>query len=227
MSGLIATRAQLREYLERARGKRHRLNAGKILLIHEELDSVSGYSSELEQLIASHLGARREKERVQERQEEFNDFPDMDFEPLSGGEPDVTLTHLEESAVGAPPAPVGEAALFPSSQEQPSPSSQAPLSPFKEEQLSPSKEEQLSPSKEEQLSKEDYASFITHLKESIREEIIQEGRRETKWADYTRGNGRRVAAKNFFHLLIAASKHEVEVRQLQPMDDITVTLCDS
>ena len=105
MSGLIATRAQLREYLERARGKRHRLNASKILLIH--------------------------------------------------------------------------------------------------------------------------ASFITHLKESIREEIIQEGRRETKWADYTKGNGRRVAAKNFFHLLIAASKHEVEVRQLQPMDDITVTLCDS
>ena len=195
MSGLIATRAQLREYLERARGKRHRLNASKILLIHEELDSVSGYSSELEQLIASHLGARREKERAQERQEEFNDLPDMDFEPLSGGEPDVTLTHLEESTVEAPPEPVEEAAPFPSSTDQP--------------------------------SKEDYASFITHLKESIREEIIQEGRRETKWADYTKGNGRRVAAKNFFHLLIAASKHEVEVRQLQPMDDITVTLCDS
>ena len=219
MSGLIATRAQLREYLERARGKRHRLNASKILLIHEELDSVSGYSSELEQLIASHLGARREKERAQERQEEFNDLPDMDFEPLSGGEPDVTLTHLEESTVEAPPEPVEEAAPFPSSNEQPS--------LFTEEQPAPSSQAPLSPSKEEQLSKEDYTSFITHLKESIREEIIQEGRRETKWADYTKGNGRRVAAKNFFHLLIAASKHEVEVRQLQPMDDITVTLCDS
>ena len=171
MSGLIATRAQLREYLERARGKRHRLNASKILLIHEELDSVSGYSSELEQLIASHLGARREKERAQERQEEFNDLPDMDFEPLSGGEPDVTLTHLEESTVEAPPEPVEEAAPFPSSTEQPS--------LFTEEQPSPSSQAPLSPSKEEQLSKEDYASFITHLKESIREEIIQEGRRET------------------------------------------------
>ena len=208
MSGLIATRSQLREYLERARGKRHRLNASKILLIHEELGSVSGYSSELEQLIASHLRARRE--RTQERQEEFNDLPDMDFEPLepleplSGGEPDVTLTHLEETTVEAFPEPVGGQLVKPVEEAAPSPSS---------EELSPS-------------SKEDYASFLTHLKESLREEIIQEGRREMKWTDYTKGNGRHVAAKNFFHLLIAATKHEVEVCQLQPMDDITVTLCD-
>ena len=61
MAGLIATRAQLREYLERARGKRHCVNSGRILLIHSDMDSLSGYSDVLGELITSHLLSGRSR----------------------------------------------------------------------------------------------------------------------------------------------------------------------
>ena len=71
MAGLIATRAQLREYLERARGKRHRVNSGRILLIHSDMDSLSGYSDLLGELITSHLLSGREPEK-QVHEEEYD-----------------------------------------------------------------------------------------------------------------------------------------------------------
>ena len=193
MAGMIATRAQLREYLERARGKRHRVNSGRILLIHSDMASLSGYSDVLGELITSHLLSGRDTER-QPVHEEYNDLPDMDFDPLSGEEPDVTLTNLEEPQPAAPEVPMAQP---------------TPVMPVAAE--------------EETM---DYTSFVVSVKESLREQLIQEGKREMAWSEYTKGNGRRAAAKNFFHLLIAATKHEVEVAQRQPAADIAVSLCD-
>lgn len=193
MAGLIATRAQLREYLERARGKRHCVNSGRILLIHSDMDSLSGYSDVLGKLITSHLLSGREPEKPVH--EEEYDLPDMDFDPLSGDEPDVTLTNLEEPQPDVPV--VSDTPAIPNVQHT-----------FTTEETM------------------DYTSFVANVKESLREQLIQEGKREMAWSDYTRGNGRRAAAKNFFNLLIAATKHEVEVAQHQPMADISVSLCD-
>ena len=59
MAGLIATRAQLREYLERARGKRHRVNSGRILLIHPDMAAENarafGISKLEEGIIRKHM----------------------------------------------------------------------------------------------------------------------------------------------------------------------------
>lgn len=199
MAGLIATRAQLREYLERARGKRHRVNSGRILLIHSDMDSLSGYSDVLGELITSHLLSGREPEKPVH--EEEYDLPDMDFDPLSGNEPDVTLTNLEEPQPDVPT--VSEMPAVPDT----------PV--ISNVQHTFTTEETM-----------DYTSFVANVKESLREQLIQEGKREMAWSDYTRGNGRRAAAKNFFNLLIAATKHEVGVAQHQPMADISVSLCD-
>ena len=119
----------------------------------------------------------------------------MDFDPLSGDEPDVTLTNLEEPQPDVPV--VSDTPAIPNVQHT-----------FTTEETM------------------DYTSFVANVKESLREQLIQEGKREMAWSDYTRGNGRRAAAKNFFNLLIAATKHEVEVAQHQPMADISVSLCD-
>lgn len=183
MAGLIATRAQLREYLERARGKRHCVNSGRILLIHSDMDSLSGYSDVLGELITSHLLSGREPEKP---------GPRGGIRPARyglrssvGDEPDVTLTNLEEPQPDVPV--VSDTPAIPNVQHT-----------FTTEETM------------------DYTSFVANVKESLREQLIQEGKREMAWSDYTRGNGRRAAAKNFFNLLIAATKHEVEVAQHQP-----------
>ena len=200
MAGMIATRAQLREYLERARGKRHRVNSGKILLIHADMDTPCGYSDVLGELITSHLLSGRTADTLPV-QEEY-DLPDMDFDPVSGDEPDVTLTNLDVPAVPAVP-------VMPAVSEAPG-ASEVPLS-------------QPILTTEETM---DYTSFVVNVKETLREQLIQEGKREMAWSEYTRGNGRRAAAKNFFNLLIAATKHEVGVAQQDPAADISVSLCD-
>ena len=70
----------------------------------------------------------------------------------------------------------------------------------------------------------DYDEFVTEMKQHLEDALVNEGERFVSWNAYTTKNDRRTAATNFFHLLVAANKRDMEVHQNEPFGDITVSV---
>ena len=68
-----------------------------------------------------------------------------------------------------------------------------------------------------------YEEFVAEVKQELEDVLVKEGERFVSWNKYTTKNDRRTAATNFFHLLVAASKHDVEVHQNEAFGDILVS----
>lgn len=68
-----------------------------------------------------------------------------------------------------------------------------------------------------------YEEFVAEMKQKLEDSLVKEGERFISWNKYTTKNDRRTAATNFFHLLVAASKHDVEVHQNEAFGDILVS----
>lgn len=68
-----------------------------------------------------------------------------------------------------------------------------------------------------------YEEFVAEMKQELEDALVKEGERFVSWNKYTTKNDRRTVATNFFHLLVAASKHDVKVHQNEAFGDIIVS----
>ena len=70
----------------------------------------------------------------------------------------------------------------------------------------------------------DYDSFVSDIREKIDDALLKEGKKGVSWETYTAADTRHTAAANFFHLLVAASKEQLEVSQKESYGDILVSV---
>ena len=70
----------------------------------------------------------------------------------------------------------------------------------------------------------DYDSFVSDIREKIDDALLKEGKKGVSWEAYTAADTRHTAAANFFHLLVAASKEQLEVSQTESYGDILVSV---
>ena len=68
-----------------------------------------------------------------------------------------------------------------------------------------------------------YEEFVVEMKRKLDDALVKEGERFVSWNKYTTKNDRRNAATNFFHLLVAVSKQDVKVHQIEAYGDILVS----
>ena len=102
--------------------------------------------------------------------------------------------------------------------------------PAPTEMLPPNEPETVQPAPEavereaEEQEAMDYDSFVSDIREKIDDALLKDGKRGVSWETYTASNTRHTAAANFFHLLVAASKEQLEVSQKESYGDILVSV---
>ena len=194
MSGMIATRIELRDLLNRARRKRQHMLSDQLMLLGIERSLQNQrYSDSLQKLVSSStLGLTHPSSNP------------THFNPE--GLSDVSLApSVVESGIEVPDMDID---------------SEMEIEPAPSEAIVVDTEREVSVS--QQVTK-DYTKFVSDLKAELETSLMEKGEREVSWDAYTARNKRSEGASNFFHLLIAASEREIAVQQEVPFGDIRIS----
>lgn len=195
MAGVVTTRQKLREALQHARAKRQRLNELRIVLLDTMDEEGDRYGACLQKLLTScFLSGQVETKSRPLAQEEPQDMND------------------EMPEMDIEPMSMGE--------DVPTPSEILP--PNEPEAVQPTSEVVEREAVEEEAM--DYNSFVSDIREKIDDALLKDGKKGVSWEKYTASNTRHTAAANFFHLLVAASKEQLEVSQKESYGDILVSV---
>ncbi|KAK8803879.1 hypothetical protein WA588_005769 [Blastocystis sp. NMH] len=194
MAGVVTTRQKLREALQNARAKRQRLNELRIVLLDTMNEEGDRYGVCLQKLLTSRLLSGQTETKSRPLAQE--ELQNMDDEM-----PEMDIE----------PISVGEDV----------PASSEMLPPNEPEAVQPTSEAVEREAVEEAMN---YDSFMSDIREKIDDALLKDGKKGVSWDTYTAYNTRHTAAANFFHLLVAASKEQLEVSQKESYGDILVSV---
>ena len=183
MAGVVTTRQKLREALQNARAKRQRLNELRIVLLDTMNEEGDRYGVCLQKLLTSRLLSGQTETKSRPLAQE--ELQNMDDEM-----PEMDIE----------PISVGEDV----------PASSEMLPPNEPEAVQPTSEAVEREAVEEAMN---YDSFMSDIREKIDDALLKDGKKGVSWDTYTDYNTRQTAAANFFHLLVSASKEQLEVSQ--------------
>ena len=195
MAGVVTTRQKLQEALQNARAKRQRLNELRIVLLDTMNEEGDRYGACLQNLLTCRLLSGQSEPKSRPRTQE--EPQDMDDEM-----PEMDIE----------PMSMGE--------DVPAPTEMLP--PNEPEAVQPAPEAVEREAVEQEAM--DYDSFVSDIREKIDDALLKDGKRGVSWETYTASNTRHTAAANFFHLLVAASKEQLEVSQKESYGDILVSV---
>jgi hypothetical protein len=194
MAGVVTTRQKLREALQNARAKRQRLNELRIVLLDTMNEEGDRYGVCLQKLLTS---------RLLSGQTETKSRP-LAQEELQNMDDEMPEMDIEPISMGED-VPVSSEMLPPNEPEAVQPTSEAVEREAVEEAMN-------------------YDSFMSDIREKIDDALLKDGKKGVSWDTYTAYNTRHTAAANFFHLLVAASKEQLEVSQKESYGDILVSV---